>query len=84
MEQAIETGAISRTDVTFVWHATQDDRTRDSHAEMDGQEVAMGESFITGNGNALEFPGDPNGPPEEVINCRCWREPSVDFLSGIE
>jgi hypothetical protein len=84
IEQAVQSGAISRTDVKFIWRATHDNRTRDSHAEMDGQEVAMGEMFITGDGNALEFPGDPNGPPEEIINCRCWREPSVDFLAGIE
>lgn len=84
MEQAVESGAISRTDVKFIWRATNDDRTRDSHVEMDGQEVAMGEMFITGNGVALEFPGDPNGPPDEIINCRCWREPKVDFLAGID
>lgn len=84
MEQAVESGAISRTDVTFIWHATQDDRTRDAHAEMDGQEVGMGQMFIDGDGNQLEFPGDPNAPPETTINCRCWREPNVDFLSGIE
>lgn len=84
MEQAVETGAISKQDVTFIWRATNDDRTRDSHAAMDGQEVGMGEMFITGDGNALEFPGDPNGDPSETINCRCAREVNVDFLAGIE
>lgn len=83
MEQAINTGAISAQTVTFIWHATQDDRTRDSHVEMDGQEVAMGQMFITGNGNLLEYPGDPNGLPEEIISCRCWREPNIDFLAGL-
>lgn len=83
MEQAVATGAISAQTVTFIWHATQDERTRDSHAEMDGQEVAMGQSFISGNGVPLEYPGDPSGPPEEIINCRCWREPNVDFLAGL-
>jgi hypothetical protein len=51
---------------------------------MDGQTVAAGEYFVTGAGNQLEYPGDPNGPPEEIINCRCWREPSIDHLAGIE
>lgn len=84
MIQAVEKGAISRADVAYVWNATQDNRTRDSHAEMDGQEVAMGEMFVTGNGARLAYPGDPDGPPEEVINCRCYRSVSVDFLANLE
>jgi hypothetical protein len=84
MEQAVDTGAIERKDVTFIWHTASDDRVRDAHVPMDGQEVAMGEMFIDGDGNALEFPGDPNAPIETTANCRCWREPSVDFLARIE
>lgn len=83
MEQAVESGAIGRETVSFVWHATKDLRTRDSHRAMDKQRRPMGERFVTGNGAHLEFPGDPNGPPSEIINCRCWREPDVDFLAGI-
>jgi hypothetical protein len=84
MEQAVESGVISRTDVTFIWHITDDQRTRDAHVPMDGQEVAMGQMFIDGDGNALEFPGDPNAPIETTAQCRCWREPSVDFLAGLD
>lgn len=83
IRQGISEGAIEGEAVTEIWRATKDDRTRDSHAAMDGQEVERGEPFITGNGVYLMYPGDPNGPPEEVINCRCWREIKVDFLRGV-
>lgn len=49
------------------WLATLDGRTRDSHAVMDGEEVEMNETFS----NGLMFPGDANGAPSEVYNCRC-------------
>lgn len=49
------------------WMATLDDRTRDSHALMDGERVDLDESFS----NGLDYPADPSGDPEEVYNCRC-------------
>lgn len=54
-----------------IWIATEDNRTREWHADMDGQEVDNDEMFIDGNGNELEYPGDPNAEPETVYNCRC-------------
>jgi hypothetical protein len=83
MEQAVETGFLDSTNVTFIWRTARDYRVRDSHAAMEGQQVKWGEPFITGAGNSLDYPGDPDGPPEEIINCRCWREPKVDFLAGV-
>lgn len=53
-----------------VWIATSDDRTRQTHSDADGQRVGQHESFDVG-GESLDFPGDPNGSPEEIINCRC-------------
>lgn len=52
------------------WIATLDQRCRDSHAEADGQAVAIGDAFSVG-GEALMYPGDPAGDPSNVINCRC-------------
>ena len=52
------------------WLAVEDERTRITHSEADGQQVGMDEPFIVG-GVHLMFPGDPDGPPEETINCRC-------------
>lgn len=51
-----------------IWLATDDSRTRDSHRLADGQRVALGQPFIVG-GFELAFPGDPSGPPQEVIQC---------------
>jgi len=58
-----------------VWIATPDDRTRESHLEIDGEEVDIGDKFT----NGLNFPGDPSGDPSEVYNCRCTM---VDRIVG--
>ena len=50
-----------------IWIATPDDRTRESHIDVDGEEVDINQVFS----NGLEYPGDPNGDPSEVYNCRC-------------
>jgi uncharacterized protein with gpF-like domain len=65
-EAARETGLPLRKE----WIAAQDERTRESHAEADGQIVGQDESFEVG-GSLLQYPGDPAGSAEEVINCRC-------------
>lgn len=49
------------------WISTNDSRTRHSHAVLDGAIVDQDKKFD----NGLMFPGDPNGRPEEVWNCRC-------------
>lgn len=59
-----------------VWLATEDMRTRPTHVEADGQRTLLTSPFIVG-GAQLQFPGDPNGPAEEVIRCRCTLLPIV-------
>jgi SPP1 gp7 family putative phage head morphogenesis protein len=49
------------------WISTHDSRTRDTHLALDKVTVDQNEAF----GNGLMYPGDPNGRPEEVYNCRC-------------
>lgn len=49
------------------WLATLDGRTRHSHAMLDGEKVETDEKFS----NGCRFPGDPQGRPEEIYNCRC-------------
>lgn len=66
-----------------LWLATEDSRTRPTHQVADGQRVPVASPFIVG-GFELRFPGDPLGPPQEVIQCRCTQllvEPGefVDF-----
>jgi hypothetical protein len=52
------------------WLATSDSRTRPTHRAAEGQRVPVGQPFMVG-GFPLRFPGDPSGPPQEVIQCRC-------------
>lgn len=59
------------------WLATLDDRTRDSHALMDGERVPLDEAFS----NGLDYPADPSGEPSEVYNCRCTM---VTAIKGYE
>lgn len=53
-----------------VWIATDDARVRPTHDDADGQRTLLQSPFIVGNA-PLQFPGDPRGPAQEVINCRC-------------
>ncbi|HMM95386.1 phage portal protein [Phycicoccus sp.] len=55
------------------WLATDDERTRHTHREAEGQVQPIGQPFIVG-GVALICPGDPTGGAttiSEWINCRC-------------
>jgi hypothetical protein len=53
-----------------VWISTIDERTRPSHWRADGQRVPLDGKFLVGDAH-LDHPGDPHGPPEETIRCRC-------------
>lgn len=70
-EQAFASGAVDPTQVMRTWHTAADARVRDSHGPMDGQQRPVGEPFLSGNGNPLRFPGDPNAPVSETAQCRC-------------
>lgn len=59
------------------WMATLDGRTRHSHAMLDGEIVDNDKKFS----NGCRYPGDPNGPPSEIYNCRCTL---VSEIEGIE
>lgn len=47
------------------WLCTHDNRTRDSHLEIDGETVREDAWFSIG----CRWPGDHLGPPEQVWNC---------------
>ncbi len=49
------------------WIATLDNRTRHSHAMLDGVAIPLNKIFD----NGCARPKDPNGRPEEICNCRC-------------
>ena len=49
------------------WLSSRDERVRDSHVSMDGEEQKLDAPYS----NGLMFPGDSSGPTEEFIMCRC-------------
>ena len=58
-------------DITYKeWLSTNDDRTRPDHDHANGQKVKVNDKFTVGD-SELDCPGDANGPPEQIINCRC-------------
>lgn len=54
-------------DIVKQWDSTLDARTRDSHAQVDGEIRELDEKFS----NGLMYPADPSGGAAEVVNCRC-------------
>lgn len=58
------------------WLSTSDQRTRPDHVEADGQRTLLTSPFIVG-GAQLQYPGDPRGPANQTIMCRCTLLPIV-------
>lgn len=52
------------------WVTMHDNHVRSSHREVDGTRHPPGATFKV-NGYDLHYPGEPVGPPEVWINCRC-------------
>ena len=57
------------------WIATLDEKTRQTHRDLDGQVVDKDKPFHVnmkkGKNGDIMFPGDPNADPSLVYNCRC-------------
>jgi len=62
--------SLNIPDMQKRWTATNDPRTRTTHAQASGQTVPMDEDFTVG-GRAMAYAGDPRGGASNVINCRC-------------
>lgn len=60
------------------WVATNDDRTRETHAAANGQVVRVGEPFDVG-GSQMLYPGDDSlgADVAEIVNCRCTTVPII-------
>lgn len=56
------------------WVSAGDEAVRDSHSKINGQIRDMDKPFS----NGLMHPGDPDGPPSEIVWCRCIEVPA-DF-----
>lgn len=69
-EQAIEAGTLEAGSLTRTWDASRDTRVRRTHRFLHGQKRGWRETWATENG-VLRYPGDPDAPPEETVQCRC-------------
>lgn len=70
-EQAL---AAAGRRATKLWRSEHDDKVRPSHREADNNTpIPLNMPFMVG-GWPMMHPGDPDGPAEEVANCRCGLE----------
>lgn len=68
--QAIAAGTIRADQLRREWRTRLDTRERRTHRFLNGQKRGWGETWVTENGE-LRYPGDPDAPAEETIQCRC-------------
>jgi hypothetical protein len=69
---AKEAAAAYNLVVEKTWLATNDERTRESHRDLNGQMVSgVDTPFILPSGVSLRYPHDPAAPASETVNCRC-------------
>ena len=64
------------------WISTFDDRTRESHLQMDGMIANIDDTFevpnyTDGGIDNMLYPLDPNGSAGNVVNCRCTIAPII-------
>ena len=85
MKQVIEdpTNGVTAADVTRVWDATGDSKTRPAHSAMEGQAKPEGEPFEAPDGSRLMSPGDRSlgASGAMTIVCRCYMQLKVDALA---
>lgn len=69
------TGGDTLPPLLKIWLTAEDELVRDSHVQAgddygDGSGIGLEEAFQVGD-SEMQYPGDPDGGPEEVCNCRC-------------
>lgn len=72
-EEAYQQSGVEKKE----WLTARDESVRPSHQAAEGQRVGVRDSFTVG-GEPLRYPGDPNGPAGEIINCRCTLLPVIE------
>lgn len=70
VNSATLSGARDAEHTEKTWITMHDNDVRALHRAVDGQTVPILGAFTVG-GNKLQFPGEPVGPPDVWINCRC-------------
>lgn len=84
--QMIDSGQVQERQVSKIWRSAGDGRVRDSHVTMNGQEQPLMMPFRSPlTGALMQHPHDRSlgAPAAEIIQCRCWLEPKIDFLAAV-
>ena len=82
--QAIAKGQVKVEQLTKAWRSAMDGRERHTHHQLNGQQVAFEEAFISPSGALLRYPHDPMAPTAETVMCRCHMDVKIDFLKGVK
>ena len=67
-------------EINKVWTTRHDERVRKSHRELEGEMVALEDTFS----NGLMYPADPDGEASEVYNCRCTLTRKLMSVNGVD
>lgn len=78
-ESAYERAKDKGVELVIQWEATLDNVTRVSHRQLHGETRPDEPDAKFSNG--CRYPGDPEGPDNEVYNCRCT---TVSWVKGFE
>ena len=65
LEQANALGKTKKT-----WLTELDERVRPTHKEMESVTIPIDDYFVFPD-CLMQYPHDPNGTPDEIVNCRC-------------
>jgi hypothetical protein len=63
-------GSETGQDLFKVWVHSGSPNERPEHVAVQGNPIPQGQSFTVG-GDSLRFPGDPDAPAAQVVNCGC-------------
>lgn len=82
MRQLIDTGKVRADQVTKVWQAANDGRSRDTHVALHNQTVKFDRPFVSPSGAQMRYPQDTSlgAGPDEIIQCRCHMFLRVKYL----
>lgn len=87
INQAVIKGEVDSDDVSGEWDSTGGDgKTRDTHLMMEGQKRKHGKPFDFPFGGQAYFPRDDSlgAPAGELIQCRCRKNTTIDFLGQLK
>lgn len=68
--QAIDMGQLDAAQLSSKWSTKIDGRERESHQDLNGVVRPWGGTF-PGRYGPLRYPGDPQAPAAEIVQCRC-------------